>query len=46
MSKLFEQNGYKSGEGKTLPLADFRLFSDLDKGAVIDELPTLNVVVG
>ena len=37
MAKLFEKNGYKTGVGNTLPLSDFRLFRDLEKGAVIDE---------
>ena len=37
MSRLFRENGFTTGEGITLPLSEFRLFSDLSRGAVIDE---------
>ena len=37
MSRLFEKNGFVNAEGMVLPLSDFKLFTDLPNGNVIDD---------
>ena len=37
MERLFEKNGYLNAEGKVLGLNEFKLFTDLKNGDVIEE---------